>query len=423
MDERQTSSVSRREVLRGSLISLAAAAVGSSVLGACASDSKGANGGGKKAIRFSASAEPIADYIRDKIVPDFKAKTGISVTVDATDYTKMHAKQVLQLGSDQYDVYQVDQVWVQEYAKSGFLKPLDSYAKSDVIKNFFPNLVQIGNVDGKQWTLPLSAIPVDYYYREDLLQAAGMKPADTWDEVLQIAEATKKDGRYGFAVRGERGNPITWTWLPMLWAFGGDTFDSSQNPVYNSEAGIASVEFFKKLYETSPPGFLSAQDVAAAMQQDKAAQTTLMSVYNAAMNDASQSKVAGKIKFGEMPQKEKRASILGMWTIGMGAKSSKQDEAWQFIDHLSSPEIATKMALAGPVGATQPATYSDPKAPEYFPVLGKVLGYAQPPPLIAQGDKWFDITGSELQNAVSGNKSPKKAMDDAASQVKAMLKG
>lgn len=428
MEGEQSNGLSRRAVLRGGLVALAAGIGGPGFLTACSGGSPsakttGAKGGGSKAIRFSASAEPIADYIRKDIVPDFTSQTGISVTVDTTDYTKMHAKQVLEFGGTDYDVYQVDQVWVQEYSKSGFLRPLDSFLTSDITKNFYPNLVKIGNVDGKQWTLPLSAIPVDYYYRADLLQAAGLQPADTWDDLLHIAQATKTGGRYGFAVRGERGNPITWTWLPMLWAFGGDTFDQSMQPAYNNDIGIASVEFYKKLYQTSPPGWLSAQDVASAMQQDKATQTTLMSVYNAAMNDPSQSKVAGKIKFAEMPKEQKRASILGMWTIGIGAKSKNQDAAWQFIQHLSTPAIATKMALAGPVGATQPATYASPKAPEYFPVLGKILGYAQPPPLFPQSDQWFDITGTELQNALSGNKSVKQAMDDAASQVKSMLKG
>jgi multiple sugar transport system substrate-binding protein len=415
----QGNGLSRRDLIRrGALLAGAAAAPGVFLAG-CGSKS-GSGGSGKKSIKYSASAEPIADYIRKEIVPGFTDKTGISVQVDTTDYTKMHAKQVLQLRGTDFDVFQVDQVWVQEYSKSGFLEPLDKLASADVTKAFYPNLVKVGNVDGKQWTLPLSAIPVDYYYRKDLFDAAGLGPADTWDDVLKIAQQMTTGGRYGFAIRGERGNPVTWTWLPMLWAFGGDTLDANNKPLYNNDVGVQALEFYRKLYATSPPGFLSAQDVASAMQQDKAVQTTLMSVYNGAMNDASQSKVAGKIAFADMPKAQRRASILGMWTIGIGAKSTKKDAAWQFVQYLSTPDIATKMALGGTVGATQPATYAAANAPAYFPVLGKVLGYAQPPPLYPQSDKWFDITGAELQNALTGAKSAKQALDDAASQVKAL---
>lgn len=373
-------------------------------------------------IRYHAVAEPISDFIRNEMVRAFTEETGVAVEIDTTDYVKLHDKQVLDLQGDRYDVYQVDQVWLQAYAKSGFLEALDQYVSAELRGAFYGNLLGIGNQDGKQWVLPLSAIPVDYYYRKDILDAQGLKPGDTWDEVLAIAEATKTADRYGFAVRGERGNPITWTWLPMLWAFGGEVFDANGQPAYNSEAGVASVEFFKKLNATSAPGWLSAQDVAGLLQQDKATQTTLMSVYNGAMDDPSASKVVGKVEFGEMPKKEKRATILGMWTIGIGAKSPNKEAAWQFVEFLSRPENAAKMALGGVVGATQPAIYQDPSAPRYFPVLGKVLEYASPPPLIPQAEEWFLITGTELQNALSGQKSPKQAMDDAAQQVADMLK-
>jgi ABC-type glycerol-3-phosphate transport system substrate-binding protein len=290
-----------------------------------------------------------------------------------------------------------------------------------MLANFYPNLLEIGNVDGSQWVLPLSAIPVDYYYRKDILDEAGLAPGDTWDDVLAIAQATQTDDRYGFAVRGERGNPITWTWLPMLWSFGGEIFDANGAAAYNSEAGVASVEFFKQLNATSAPGWLSAQDVAALLQQDQATQTTLMSVYNGAMDDPDASTVVGLVEFGEMPMKEKRATILGMWTIGIGARSANKDHAWRFVEFLSRPDIATQMALAGVVGATQPAIYQLPDAPRYFPTLGKVLEYASPPPLIPQAEEWFLITGTELQNALSDVKTPRQAMDDAAQQVNDLL--
>jgi ABC-type glycerol-3-phosphate transport system substrate-binding protein len=377
----------------------------------------------KKTIRYSAAAEPDSDWIQKKIVPGFTRETGINVETDTTDYVKLHDKQILDLQGSTYDVYQVDQIWVQSYAKSGYLEALDGFLSPKVLKPFYPNLVKIGSVDGKQWTLPLSAIPVDYYYRKDVFKAKGIKPPATWTEVLAAAKETQNDHSfYGFAIRGERGNPITWTWLPMFWSFGGKLFDAQGNPTYNSEEGVASVEFFKKLYKYSPPGWLSAQDVAAALQQNKAAQTTLMSVYNAAMDDPSQSKVVRKIEFAEMPRQKKRATILGMWTIGIGAKSNNKDAAWQFVQYLSRPDIARKLALGGTIGAVQPAIYRDPHGPRYFPVLGKVLSYAQPPPLFAQGEQWFLITGTELQNALSGSKSPKKAMDDATAQVRKLLK-
>jgi maltose-binding protein MalE len=54
-------------------------------------------------------------------------------------------------------------------------------------------------------------------------------------------------------------------------------------------------------------------------------------------------------------------------------------------------------------------------------VLGEVLKYAQPPPLFPQGNQWFVITGTALQAALSGKQTVKQAMDEAASNVRALL--
>ncbi|MBV9169046.1 MAG: extracellular solute-binding protein, partial [Chloroflexi bacterium] len=385
--------VSRRSFLRGVAIGGGLLAL-RGLLQAPAATPAAAAAGQSGSISYMAVAEPISDYIRQEMIPPFTSATGIDVQIDTTDYTKLHDKQVLELQGSNYDVFQVDQVWLQSYVKSGFLEPLDTYLATGVAKtdSFFPSVLHARQLTGSQWVLPLSPIPVDYYSRKDVLDAAGLAPADTWDDLLNIAQKTMtKDAsgnvtRWGFSTRGEQGNPITWTWLPMLWAFGGQVFDDKMEPVYNDETGVASVEYFKELNQTSAPGWHSAQDVAAAMQQDQATQTTLMSVYNAAMDDPSASKVVGKVEFGEMPTKVKRATMLGLWTLGLNASSSKKDLGYQFIDYLSQPDNARKMALAGVVGATQPAIYQDPQAPRFFPVLGKVLAYASPPPLIPEAD-------------------------------------
>ena len=65
--------------------------------------------------------------------------------------------------------------------------------------------------------------------------------------------------------------------------------------------------------------------------------------------------------------------------------------------------------------------YTAPGVPSYFPVLSEVLGYVKPPPLIPEGNRWFIITGTALQSALSGKQSVKEAMDDAAKQVQQLL--
>jgi ABC-type glycerol-3-phosphate transport system substrate-binding protein len=373
-------------------------------------------------LRYLAAAEDDSVYMQNVIVPQFEKETGIKVLVDQVEYINLYTKEVLEFRSSTYDVYQVDQVWAQAYAKSGYLLPLDGEISAETLASFFPNLAKIGNVNGKQWVVPFSAIPVNFTYRKDLVSA----PA-TWTDVLDNAKKLTKEASgdqpalWGFPIRGQAGNPITWTWLPMLWSFGGDAFDANFKPIYNNDAGLQAVDFYKQLYKYSPPGWLSDAQVANYMEQGQGVQTTLQMVFDAPMSSPKSSKVADKIAFSGMPKQVTQASILGLWNIGISAKTANKANAVKFVEYLSRTDIATQMALAGVIGATQPAIYKAPGAPAYFPVLSEVLTYVRPPPILPEGNQWFLITGTALQSALSGKQTVKEAMDDAANQVQQLL--
>jgi ABC-type glycerol-3-phosphate transport system substrate-binding protein len=384
-------------------------------------------------IRYMAVAEPISDFIRNEIIPAFTQETGIQVEMDTTDYVRLHDKQVLELVAGRYDVYQIDQFWASNYVKNGWLASLDPLIEQlDIpVENYYESLMQIGSLEGRQYVLPLSAIPVIYYYNMPMFQAEGLQPGDTWEDVLNIARRLTKDtnadgvpDQWGFTVRGERGNPITWTFLPILWSFGGQILDENMRPVYNSPEAIAAVEMFKQLNQYSPPGWHSAQEVAGLMQQGQAAQLTLMSVYAGSMDDPAQSKVVDQIGFAEMPRGStgERASILGLWTIGIAERSSRKEASAVFLDYLARPDVAKKMAFSGTVSPTMPRIYQEPDAPRFYPVIGEVLNYVHVPPLIPESEEWFLSIGTALQEALSGAKTAKQAMDDSVQAVTVLLR-
>src|SRR3954463_3655525 len=270
---------SRRQFLQTSSL-LAAAPLAGSLL--ATSRARAADTG---TIRFLAPAEDVSVYVQKTIVPKFKEETGITVLVDQVEYNSLYTKEVLEFRSSTYDVYQVDQVWAQQFAKSNYLLPLDEEISPQTLASFFPTLSKIGNVEGKQWVVPFSAIPVNFTYRKDLTSAP-----ETWTDVLEAAKrltrpaSGSEQALWGFPIRGQAGNPITWTWLPMLWSFGGDAFDANFRPIYNNEQGLESVAFYAELYKYSPPGWLSDAQVANYMEQGQGAQTTLQMVFDAPMS-------------------------------------------------------------------------------------------------------------------------------------------
>src|SRR3954471_22558932 len=155
----------RRRFLQTSSMLAAAPLVGG-LLGASQSRAQDAG-----TIKFLAPAEDVSVYVQKTIVPKFKAETGITVLVDQVEYNSLYTKEVLEFRSGTYDVYQVDQVWAQQFAKSNYLLPLDEEISPQTLASFFPTLSKIGNVEGKQWVVPFSAIPVNFTYRKDLTSA------------------------------------------------------------------------------------------------------------------------------------------------------------------------------------------------------------------------------------------------------------
>jgi ABC-type glycerol-3-phosphate transport system substrate-binding protein len=323
-------------------------------------------------------------------------------------------------------------MWVQEYAKDGWLADLTPYEKNGEIpaSNYESSLTKICTVNGKLSAIPFSAIPVNFFYNKKMLSDAGLSAPQTWDDVLKNAKALTKDtngdgniDQWGVGIRGEAGNPISWTFLPIMWSYGAEVFNSKMEPVYNSKEAVAALEYFKELYKYSPPGWLSAQDVSTLMMQGQSAQMSLMSVYDSAMDDPAQSKVVNGIELTDMPKgpSGNSASILGLWTIGISAKSAKKEAAVQFLKYLSQVDVGKKMAFSGTIGPTMAKVLSDPSAPKYYAMLGNVLQYVQAPPLIPESEQFFNSFGAALQEAVSGQKTAQQALDDSVNEMHAIL--
>src|SRR5215831_900953 len=89
---------------------------------------------------------PDTRYVKD-LLPEFKAKTGINVDIEAISYIDMHSKLVPQLSAPtgSYDVIVVDFYWVAEFSQAGWLMPLDDLIQKDKIDTsvYVPSLMNL----------------------------------------------------------------------------------------------------------------------------------------------------------------------------------------------------------------------------------------------------------------------------------------
>jgi ABC-type glycerol-3-phosphate transport system substrate-binding protein len=382
-------------------------------------------------LRIIASANPDCVAFRDIVCKPFEKETGCKVQVDLYPYADVFSKEVLSFNGKLHDIYWLDTAWVPKYQKSGFLEQLDSYIRKYNVDmgRFFPTLVKNYTFGNNIYAIPAVSKAVLYGYRKDVFAEMGLTVPDTWDEVLKAAKKLTDPGRkrYGFVLRSERGNPICWSWIPILRSFGGEIFDKNMKPTFNSASSVASVEFLKELSKYSLPGDLSTDDVKNALANGIGMQTTIMTTVWPSLDDPKTSKVVGNFEYAHMPKgpSGERATMVGGAPYGIAKSSSTKikEAAFRLLVFFLRDDIQKRLV--------QEVSTWYPAIPSMYESRGlhrstlwnmRVQSYGGTAPLISEAEEWFQITGTALQEVLYRNKPAKQAMDEAVAKTYELLK-
>ncbi|MFF4974627.1 ABC transporter substrate-binding protein [Streptomyces sp. NPDC001083] len=103
---------------------------------------------------------------------------------------------------------------IQPFVKAGLLMPLDSFIKKDpnLEKSFLPSVVKSAVVDGTSYGVPMRGTqPVLLFHNKKVLDDAGVKPPQTWDELLGAVKKLKAKGVTPIALGGGD------RWPTLMW--------------------------------------------------------------------------------------------------------------------------------------------------------------------------------------------------------------
>ncbi|RWC37340.1 MAG: extracellular solute-binding protein, partial [Mesorhizobium sp.] len=173
---------------------------------------------------------------------EFKKLSGAGFQIDYLNENDRRAKSRADASTvGNYNVYYVDEANVALFASSGWIAPLADYYPAEYdFADFDPGRQKVATYDGKVWFAPLTGGGDLMVYRKDILEAAGIQPPKTLDDLLaDVPKLTNADkGMYGIALRGARGSGANvWRWMPYFKAYGGKWFDGDK-PAFNSDAAV-----------------------------------------------------------------------------------------------------------------------------------------------------------------------------------------
>ena len=309
------------------------------------------------------------------------------------------------------------------------IRPLDDYVRrygGNIAKN------QLITIDDQVMAVAFMANAQHLFYREDILEAAGVGTPKTYEEVLEAAEAIRSKGlmRYPLAGTYKAGWNLGEEFVNMYIGYGGSFFaPGSARPNVNNARGVAALEMMKSLTEYMNPDFLThdSNAVQAEWEAGNVAITNLWGSRAGGITDGegSTAKVVGSTRFAAAPTVgggDIPATTL--WWDGFTVSKNISDEDAVATFRAMANGIDAKVAAANMDAASWIVKGSKP-GPAAEGVVATVRSGAKPYPMIPYMTLMHTALGNELADFMQGNESAEQALADVedAYEVAAKEKG
>lgn len=374
----------------------------------------------------------------------FKNLTGVDIEFvglpDEQMYPKLQA--IFLAKSPAVDIVPLDATLYVAFAKAGWLEPLDFLWTKEVWKQFSPGLRKAIEIDGHVYCVPqVSRITTALYYRPSMLKAAGYtEPPKTWDEFNEMAKKltidSNNDGvidQWGHAYAGGGVQDGAYTLLSGMYLFGESAVQKNGRIVFNSPGAVKTLERMAKLrneLKVVPQAVTSYQhgDTEDLFRGGKVAMIIEPTSFFADITNKKESPIADDVAIAPQPIATKGGPTttnleINMW--GVSRFSKAKEAAISFCNYYQSRQAAVNEFTMESNEPWNLSVFSDEKikqlSPSYLHVVQESLKDTRTEVFADQGIIYKTVI-REVQNALLGQKTAKKALDDAQAEINQITK-
>ncbi len=340
-------------------------------------------------------AEPL-----QRRAPDFAKLTGAKVNVITVPFSDLYQKILIDASTktNSYTGYVLAPQWMPDFVTPGYLEDLTDRLKADKalqwedVQAYFRDFSS--TYKGRNYTIPLDGDFLVAYYRTDLLEKAGLKAPETWEDYINIAKTFQgKDlgfgPGYGSCISKKRGAQAYW----FIYAVAGSLLQSqgtaqgaffdqdTMKPLTNNEAFAAALDIYKETTKYAPPDELNLDvgDTRGLFTSGKCALSIDWGDIGTLALDKATSKVQDKVGTIILPGSSQvldRASgklvkcdaktcpyatngvnhapfaAFGGWSgaINSAAPSKAKDATYAFLSYVSQPTQSNEDVTLGKTG-------------------------------------------------------------------------
>lgn len=318
-----------------------------------------------------------------------------------------------------YDVIMIDDPLMPEYIEKkvltnltqlGYIDDEDFVEKSRLLgKDPFPL--------GATYALPFSGNVQLIFYNSDLLGSNA--DLSNWNSILSNCQELKAKGNNGYAIRGQSGNPIVSDFLPILWAFGGDIFDSGNNVILNSQESRNALNFYLELLKTGDN--YEKDDLIDAVTNGNAAIALGWPSWFISGNGSS-------AEIAQIPGKKDASSEplatgeIGNWLLGVTSNSGNKELALELVTYLTSSDVQTESLQYGGI-PTRTSIFKNKEVIEQYPYFETIYSGTNNSRVRPRTTKWSQIEevfGEELVKCIEGKESVDDCIINSEAAIKAL---
>ncbi|MFG1945972.1 ABC transporter substrate-binding protein [Nonomuraea sp. NPDC048826] len=366
-----------------------------------------------------------------KVISEFEQANKVKVNFQKYQWPDLRTRLLADFASGTVpDLVEEPGGWVQEFALSGNARSLQEYIDRDGAAMGFPAdwqpvTVERNSYQNQVYGVQLHLTCTVLFYNKGMLEAAGVQPPTTWEELLEAAKKLTKGDVYGIALNQDHTYANPW-----LLQNGVRIYDPATKEVLTPrDKAVEAMQFQADLVHKHKvaPVPVSGTDYSGPQKLFSAKRAAMIITGPWDIGPIRETSPDIDLGLAAPLKKEGQATNAAGTSLLVPSKAARPDLSWDFIKRITALEVeqaATKevgMLMPRVAWAELPEVRDDPAIKPFAEALGYAQDASQEIRLTGQSGKFDEEMKKMYQSVVIQNRPAEEAVAALAETAKGFL--